>query len=206
MVLVKADIKKHNPDELVQFSIHVEAGMNGNLKFADPSPKLVDINTARLVLEAAIPVAANGDRVAVAKRNSAAHILGAMLSSLCRYVNSASNGDRDVALTSNFPAAKEPTPIPLVAPPFNLTAQPTEKGGEALLRFRTHYGSRTKQIYATTGDPNAATGWELIGVTTKSRFLATNLDSNKTTWFRVNAICSAGVSGYSDPAKCRAAA
>lgn len=206
MVLVKANIGRKNADELVQYSIIVESAMTGNANFADPTPKVVDITAAREALEAAIPPAAHGDRVAVAKRNSLAAELGKLLVSLCRYVNSASNGDRNVALTSGFPAAKVPAPIPLVEPPYNLTAQPTDKEGEALLRFRSHYGSRMKQIYATSGDPNVEANWELIGVTTKSRFLATHLDPNRFYWFRVNAVCAAGVSGYSDPAVCRAAA
>ncbi|MBL8000434.1 MAG: fibronectin type III domain-containing protein [Flavobacteriales bacterium] len=206
MNLVKADLSKKNADELVQYSIVVETAMNGNASFPDPSPKLSDITTARQKLEAAIPPAVNGDRVLVAKRNTLARELRDLLVAECQYVNSASNGDRDVALSSGFPAAKEPSPIGLVPPPTKLVARPTDKQGQALITFKCAYGSRMKQIYCTSGDPNVEANWELIGVTTKSRFLATDLDPNKFYWFRVNAVCAAGVSGYSDPAVVRAAA
>jgi hypothetical protein len=205
MVLVKADITKKNPDELIQFSLLVEAGMTANPNFADPTPKISDITAARVALEAAIAPAANGDRVAVAKRNTLSRELATLLVAECRYVNSASNGDRDVALSSNFPAAKTPSPIGLVPPPEKVAARATDRNGEVLVTFKSAYGSRMKQVFATSGDPNAEDGWELIGVTTKSRFLATDLDPMKFYWFRVNAVCAAGVSGYSDPAMGRAA-
>ncbi len=205
MVLVKADIQKKNADELVQFSIQVETSMTGNSSFPDPTPKIADITAARQALEAAILPAANGDRVAVALRNSLTRALGTLLVRECAYVNTASDGDRNVALSSGYPAAKEPTPIGLVPPPQKVVAKPTNKDGEVLVTFKCAYGSRMKQVYATSGDPNVEEGWELIGVTTKSRFLATNLDPMKFYWFRVNAVCAAGVSGYSDPAMGRAA-
>ncbi len=206
MAYVKADTGTMKADEMVQYSSVIEAAMTGNPKFADPTPSLAEVSDARVALAAAIPAAAYGDRVMVAKRNSARLVLSKKLVDLCRYVNSASNGDRDVALTSGFLPAKTPDPIPLVDPPYSVSAEPTTKAGQALVRYRTHHGSRTKQIFATTGDPNDESGWQLVGVTTKRSFLATNLDPEKYYWFKVNVICAAGVSGYSDPAVVRAAA
>ena len=206
MTYVKADTGRMKADEMVQHSTVIEAAMTGNPKFADPTPSLDDLKDAREALSAAIPAAAYGDRVMVAKRNTARKALSKKLVDLCRYVNSACNGDRDVALESGFVAAKTPEPTPLVDPPYSVTAEATEKAGEARIRYRTHKGSKTKQIYATTGDPNMEEGWELVGVTTKSSFLAINLDPSKFYWFKVNAVCTAGVSGFSDPAKVRAAA
>ena len=205
MVLVKANTQKMKADEMVQYSAVVETAMTTNPNFADPTPPLGDVTGARVALEAAIPSAAYGDRVMVAKRNTLRNVLSKKLVDLCRYVNSASSGDRDVALTSGFLAAKFPEPTPLVEPPYGLTAVPTSKVGEALVRFRTHRGSRTKQIFATSGDPNMESGWTLVVVTTKSSFLASNLESGKLYWFKVNAVCTAGISGYSDPAVMRAA-
>lgn len=180
--------------------------MEGNTHFADPSPALAIIAGKRKELEAAILWAMNGDRVAVAKRNTLDRELSQLLVAECSYVNSACNGDRDVALTSGFTAAKVPTPGTLVNPPFNVTAHPTTKGGEARVRFRTHRGSRAKQIFITTEDPATEPVWKLIVVTTKNQCVIPDLDPTKYYWFRVNAVCSAGVSGFSDPAKCRVAA
>ena len=191
---------------MVQISKLVESSMALNTHFADPSPPLARITAKREALELAKPLAANGDRVAVAKRNTLAHELSQLLVAECRYVNSASNGDRDVALTSGFVAAKTPTPTPLVAPPFNVVALPTTKGGEALVRFQTHRGSRTKQIFITTGDPATGPEWKLAALTTKNRCIIAGLDPEQYYWFRVNVICTAGVSGYSIPAQCRVAA
>lgn len=206
MVLVKADLARKNADEKVQISKLVESSMQANINFADPTPPIADITAKREALEAAIPLAANGDRVAVAKRNTLDKELSQLLVAQCRYVNSASHGDRDVALTSGFVAAKMPTRIPLVAPPFNVTAQPTTKGGEALVRYRTHYGTRTKQVFVTTEDPASKPEWTLAAVTTKNQCIIAGLDPTKYYWFRVNVVCSAGISGYSDPAMCRVAA
>ena len=69
MVLVKAALARKNADEKVQISKLVESSMTLNTNFADPSPALATITAKREALELAIPLAANGDRVAVAKRN-----------------------------------------------------------------------------------------------------------------------------------------
>jgi hypothetical protein len=206
MHLVKTDISKKNADEMVQYSLQIEAAMTGNANFAAPTPKLTDIATARTTLQASIAPAAHGDKVAVALRNSNRRALGQMLVELCQYVNAASNGVRDVALTSGFPAAKVPQPIGLVGAPTGLVAQPTVKRGQASLRWRSRYGSRIKQVYICSGEPKVESDWVLLGITTKSTYLVTDLDPAKIYWFRVNAVCAAGVSGYSDPAWVRAAA
>jgi hypothetical protein len=204
MVLVKAGIQDKAAAEIVAVSVFVEESMATNENFPDPAPKISDVATAREALEASISAAMHGDRVAVAKRNADAKHLGDLLVGLCRYVNSVSMGNQTIANTSGFPAAKSPEPIPLVAPPYNVTALPTSKDGEALVRFRSHRGTKSKQVYASSGDPNDQASFQLIGITTKARFLATGLDPEKTYWFRITATCAAGVSGYSDPAKCRA--
>lgn len=206
MVLVKAALARKNADEKVQISKLVESSMHANAHFSDPSPALASITAKREELEIAIPLAANGDRVAVAKRNTLDRELTQLLVAECRYVNSASNGDRDVALTSGFVAAKTPTPSTLVFPPFNVVAHPTTRAGEARVRFQTHRGSLTKQIFITNEDPATSPVWKLAAVTTKNQCIVPGLDPTKYYWFQVNAVCTAGVSGYSDPAKCRVAA
>jgi hypothetical protein len=206
MVLVKAGLARKNADEKVQISKLVESSMKGNANFTEPTPSLDSITAKREELEMAIPLAANGDRVAVARRNTLDRELSQLLVAECRYVNSASNGDRDVALTSGFVAAKTPQRGTLVAPPYNVWAHPTTKGGEALVRFSTHKGSRTKQIFITTEDPATEPVWKLAAVTTKNKCVIPGLDHTKYYWFRVNVVCAAGVSGFSDPAKCRVAA
>ena len=206
MPLVKSDITNKNADEMVQFSLQVEAAMATNANFTDPTPKVADVSAARTALQSSIAPAANGDRVAVALRNSNRRQLAKLLAELCQYVNAASNGDRNVALTSGFLAAKEPRPIGLVGAPDNLVAMPTNKRGEAVLRWKSRYGSRMKQVFVCSGDPNVEASWELIGVTTKSTFKVTDLDPSRIYWFRVNAVCAAGITGYSDPAWVRAAA
>ena len=206
MVLVKAGLESKNADQKVQFSKMVETAMEGNLHFTEPSPPLLHIKEKREELEAVIPLAANGDRVHIAKRNTLDRELSQLLSAACRYVNSACKEDRDVALTSGFEAAKPSTRIPLVLPPFNLRVEPTTKGGEAMVRFKTHHGSRTKQIFITEGDPTAEPEWKLAVSTTRNKALIAGLDPNKYYWFRVNAVCASGVSGFSEPAKCRVAA
>jgi hypothetical protein len=206
MQLVKSDITKKNADEMVQYSLQIEAAMKDNENFVEPTPKLVDVEEARTALQNSIAPAANGDRVAVALRNTLRRALGKLLVELCQYVNAASKGDRDVALTSGFPPAKEPRPIGLVGAPDNLVAQATDKRGDAHLRWKSRYGSRMKQVFVCSGDPNVEGNWELLGVTTKSTFMVTDLDPNKIYWFRVNAVCAAGITGYSDPTWVRAAA
>ncbi len=206
MALVKADLVNRNASEKVQISKLVESSMLANPHFADPIPAIAAITAKREALERAIPLAANGDRVALALRNTLDRELSQLLVAACGYVNCASNGDRDVALTSGFVAARTPSRIPLVDPPFNVSAKSTTKRGEVMVRFSTHYGSRTKQIYTTTEDPATNPVWKQAAVTTKTQCLITDLDPDKFYWFRLNAVCTAGISGFSEPARCRPAA
>jgi hypothetical protein len=57
----------------------------------------------------------------------------------------------------------------------------------------------------TAGDPTLATGWELVGSTTKSRFTLEDLVPGKYYSFRVNAVGARTESTYSDNATLMAA-
>ena len=66
-------------------------------------------------------------------------------------------------------------------------------------------------IYGSSGIGNSVEirwrpEWKLAIVTTKNKCVIEGLDSTRYYCFRVNAVCAAGISGFSDPAICRVAA
>ncbi|MFN8350356.1 MAG: fibronectin type III domain-containing protein [Flavobacteriales bacterium] len=89
-------------------------------------------------------------------------------------------------------------------PPRNLGARLTNKQGCASLVWEREYGADMHHVYMSTS--NDPFNWELIGVTTKSRFNADSLEPGKFYWFAVSAIGAAGESSMSEPCRVMAAA
>jgi hypothetical protein len=65
-------------------------------------------------------------------------------------------------------------------------------------------GARYYQVWMIEGDPTQP-GWQLVGVSTKSRHIVDNLVPGKFYSFRVNAVGARAESIYSDPATLMAA-
>ena len=202
--LIKAGVSRSTPDQLVGTSNYVVGKMTGNLAFATPTPTLASIATVMTTLVDAIEAAKSKASAAIAAKNTAARTLRSMLADLARYVNSASNGDSNIALSSGFEAVQQSSAIAMVAPAY-LLARMSSFAGCIDLDWPGVRGAHMYQVYMTMGDPNLESGWQVVGVKTQSRFTKTGLEANVLVHFRVTAVGALGEGPTSEISAAKAA-
>ncbi|MEO8068884.1 MAG: fibronectin type III domain-containing protein [Flavobacteriales bacterium] len=195
--LVKAGVSRSTPGQLVGISNYVVGKMTGNVAFATPTPSLASISAATTTLQVAITAAESRATEAIAHRNTAASALRTLMADLARYVNSASNGNSDTALSSGFDAVAPRSPIAMVAPAY-LKVRTGDIEGSLDLNWPGVRGAHMYQVYMTLSDAPVAKDWQVVGVTTRSRFTKTDLVANKPAHFRVTAVGALGEGAASE--------
>lgn len=202
--LVKAGLRGLKASQLVDKSIFVEGMMTGNLNFATPVPTIASITAARTSLTTALGAAVSGAHADIAVKNDAENTLHELLVQLSRYINSASNGDVDVAVSSGFELVKTSDPVDQLDAP-DVSARQSAYIGAVDLRWKRVHGARMYNIYMTTGDPSLSTGWTLVGPVSRTKHTISDLVSGEFCNFRVSALGKIGEGPVSKPIGCRAA-
>ena len=205
MRLVKGDLRKLKAAQLVDKSAYVEEKMTGNPNFTTPTPSIPSITAARTALSVALRAAESGAHADIVAKNNAHVALRTLLSDLVRYVNSASAGDEDKAVSSGFELAKRPEPVDRLNPPAFVKALVSSYIGSVDLRWHGVHGARMYQVYMTAGDPSLETGWELVGVSSRTKHTVGELDPGKFYNFRVTALGRVGEGPASENVGSRAA-
>jgi hypothetical protein len=178
--------------------------MTGNLAFATPEPALATVTTACNTLDAATQ-AYNFNRGKVEKdaRDMAYDALYALLGELGSYVQTASNGAKDVILSAGFDVRRTPEPLGQLQAPPNMRATVAPYPGTLLVRWGGVRGRQNYRLEVAIGSPTAE--WTVLTVTSKPRFVVEGLQSNEVYYFRVAAIGAAGISPVSDITSAKAA-
>ena len=149
-------------------------------------------------------VVANGGRAAHTAKRKAEQLVRSAIKDWAGYVQNASGGDEGKILKSNFEVVKRGSPYGDLNPPTKLVSRFTNKTGRASFRWDREAGADMHHVFmSSTNNPFK---WELIGVTTKSRFDADSLEPRTMYWFAVTAIGAAGESSLSEPLLLMAAA
>jgi len=204
MVLIKANVSRLKPDELVWKANYVVSQMTGNTAFPQPTPKLTDVTAAKDQLAADLDTAVSGAHEAVGQKNISAKNLRTLLSGLAKYVNSASGTDLSVALTSGFEAAKGHEPIVHLDAPEGLVGKKGKYETSVELRWKKVEGARMYTVYMLV-ESEAGPTWKSMAVVTRTNHLVAGLVSNSTHSFRVTALGAAGESPASNEATSKAA-
>lgn len=192
MNLVRGKLHRLTPPALAAKAEYVEGKMSGNVNFPAPVPSIASITAARTALVIATKNAESKAPADIVVRRTAYFQLRDLLSALVRYVNSASAGDADKAVSSGFELSKKPEPVEKLNAPTHLSAEYGSYLGGVELRWEPVRHARMYQVYMTAGDPSLSTGWILLGVTGKARYSAAGLESGKFYNFRVTALGGVG--------------
>lgn len=205
MAKIKLSLYRLIPTMLLALLRYVVSKMTGNPHFATPAVPLADMTTMGDNLETAINKAKHGgldDRIL---RNNLVTATQNMLRKQADYVRLTAQGDEAILASSGFELAKTPQPVGLPGTPFIRFVRMTGKQGQAEVAWTAQHGADAYHVRLTDKDPNIHNEWEVVGITTKARFLLTHLDSYKAYWVSVSAIGAAGEGLMSDPAIARAA-
>ncbi|HNU57625.1 MAG TPA: fibronectin type III domain-containing protein [Flavobacteriales bacterium] len=189
-----------NATGMVERARSHEQRLDGNAAFPTPVPSLATITTAREALEAAITDALDGSRTAIAIRKARRTELKQLLDQLAGYVSSVAEGNELAILSSGFEVRRRNTPLPEPGAPKGLRAALSAHPGRAVLDWEPARGAVTYHVQVNRSSPDDAAAWELVGVSTRSRYTVNGLADAKPHWFRVSAIGAAGMSPWSDPA------
>jgi hypothetical protein len=206
MEKVKAGLRGLSAEEKAIKGGVVHTLLSGNPHFPHPVPSLAELKVACDTLKAANVAALDRGRMACALKRSAVARMDSVLSRLAAYVNSACQGDVQKLVTSGFPLAKRPSPISDLQRPGHMRNVRSLYPGQVDLRWDRVPGALVYELEQVI-DPDAEERqWRRVALTSKPRFVITDLVPNSRQVFRVRAIGTTVESGYSQELVTKSAA
>ncbi|MDR3652751.1 MAG: hypothetical protein P4L34_07260 [Paludibacter sp.] len=103
---------------------YVVEKMTGNTLFATPTPSLKEITDANTNYMAALGKVQYGSKEDTVIKNNLRAALVVLLKQLADYVQTTSNGDEAVILSSGLDITKKPTTVGVLDKPVNFTVKP----------------------------------------------------------------------------------
>src|SRR6266849_2212639 len=181
----------------------IVAALTGNANFPNPNPPLSEVTAVVTKTETKSSerdAAQQLSKTRTSELNACEDELDGVMSQVAAYVDSVAGGDEAMIHSAGLDtrAAATSTTQPPPAPTA-LDSTIGDRDGELDASWDTVAGARS-YVIETSEDPPTATRWKHAGVSTKSKFTISGLQSGRRYWIRVAAINTAGQSGWSDPA------
>lgn len=173
--------------------------MTGNANFTTPNPALATITTAVNALEVVYNESRGRDKVKVALMRIQQKELLNIIGSLAGYVQSISEGNEAIILSSGFSVRKPRQPLGPVTAPKDLEVEQGTQTNSLLARWKPVTGGVAYVVEISSDPMPEEKTFSPIGVTTKGRFQVESLNSGEKYWIRVAAIGKEGVGPFSDP-------
>lgn len=205
MRTVKSGLKGLRTLEKVALARNTVKGISGNVAFPTPTPAMAVVTAAADKLETAYNNALIGGPAELELRRVAEEELDSVIAHLCLYVNTTAAGDPAVAVTSNFPLIKQPSPVGKMPAPANAHARLTDFAGQVDLKWDAVANARYYHIYICSADPKVEASWTLSGISSRAAHTVGDLEGGQVYWFRVTAVGTEGEGAASDVVMKRAA-
>ena len=204
--IIKPGVDRITPYALLVKSRNAVTEMTGKPEFANAVPKLVDVTTANDTLAAAIAAfGLNPGPRERSERQQAFDVVKGLYLDLCGFVQAASNGALAIIQSAGMEVRKSNSPVGQLPAPVRLLAFSTNYPGRIDIRWGGVKGRSGYNLFICSGDPNVEANWQQLVFTTRNRYTALDLTSDKLYYFRVNAIGAAGASPMSDVTFAKAA-
>lgn len=197
--LLSLGLARITPFGLLVKGRNMVAKLTGNAGFANPVPPLAEVSAACDVMEAAIQ--AHGDNPGPREkeaRDNAFDALKGMLVDLGGYVQAASNGNKVLIESAGCEVRKQASPVGELPAPQGMLARTSPYPGRLDVKWGGVRGRILYNLEICAGDPKVEADWSLLLQTSRNRYTAVGLESNKTYYFRVSALGTAGLSPASD--------
>ena len=200
-MIAKVSISFLNDDtdpQLITETSAIVQSLTSNATYPTPTPALPAVSTALATFTHAVAAAADGGVPLTLAKNDARAALTALLRELSSYVQLACKGDMTKLLTSGFPVQKAArTPIGILPPP-TVTVKLGAKSGDLAAKAAPMAGAATYNWRVVT--PNAPAVPVLVAQTTAASNTFSGLTPGLVYQVTANAVSSAGISDWSDPA------
>ena len=164
--------------------------------FPNPMPTMTAMKTAIDNYKSALNLALTGDRIRASQKNQCRQTVIDMLHQLSHYVLMIANGDRQIAVESGIPLAKEATSV-ILDKPTNVKADYTSQHGELLLSVKKLKGAKA-YMYQHSTDPLLKQESWMITNSTSSKCKITGLTPGTTYFIRVGVVGTKEQVLYSD--------
>ncbi len=181
----------------VERARNIHNSINGNLNFPSPLPLPAVFNTAINALETAWNESRNRDTVKIQIMKLRRAELLELVVQLAAYVQSTSNGDKEIILSSGFDVMQRGAPQPPMGKVQNLRASNGTVLGSIKLLWDKMPNAK---MYIIQISPNPFTEetFKLVDGSTKTRFQIEGLTSAGKYWMRVAAFGKDGFGIWSD--------
>ena len=136
--------------ELVNIGYLAIDSIKGNTLFPNPNPTMDDLLKATQEYQQALYDAAGRDQKLVAIKDAKRAVLRAMLTQLAEYVNTVSNGDKAMLLSSGFKLAREKDGTDDLKPIADLDIR-TDSPEQATISVKRVPGAKAYVFEYTTG-------------------------------------------------------
>lgn len=203
---VTAGLARITPFGLLSKARNTVGLMKADAAFSGASTTLAAASDAADALEKAIDAyQLNPGPRERSEREGAFAVLKGLMIDLVGIVQTVSNGDRKVIESSGLAVRKNATPTGELAAPAGLIARMNAIPGRVDVRWGGLRGRIFYRLFVCAGDPKDEKNWQLLAQTSKNHFAATELESDKVYYFRVQAQGVAGLTAMSDLANAKAA-
>ena len=187
---------------LIQYSQEIHDHIVGNAAIPSPNPSMptlqTAIDTAQTKLNG-VEMTFDVLRMNRAERRGAYDALVAVLEALAGHVQSVSNGDEAIILSTGMSVRGPATPVGALPAPSGLVATTNGMDGEIGLAWDGMRGAGNFVVQRAL-DPNNGTSWIQVGLPTRSSFVGAGLTSGTKYWYRVAANGPEGLGPWCDPA------
>lgn len=195
---VRLDLYGRSDANVIQFAQQHIAAMAANANFPAPTPSVPDFLTLFTNYQnalAACEAAKQAQKAATAYKDEQRASLFLGLSQRGDYVQTASNGNAPVILTSGFDVKATPTPIGVLPPPLNLRVDLNGTIGKMIVSWNAVAKARG-YVLECAEVTEAPPVWKLIEVGGKPTITLNGQTVGVTYLFRVAAV--GGTGGRSD--------
>jgi hypothetical protein len=202
MALIKLNFARLSVPEKIALARRIVAAMTGNTHFTTPQPSLATLIAAIDALEQAESEAQAARQQAKLKtttRNNKEDDLGLLMTQSVGYVTAIAGGDEVIIQSAGMDVRATPGTSTAPGQPSALGATAGDHDGTMDLSWDPIVEAASYTIDKSP-DPPTPASWTHLGVSTKSTFTATNLQTGTRVWFRVAAVNANGQSPWSDPA------
>ena len=175
-------------------------GMTGNKAYPNPPVDLTAAQTALDDFQAALAGMIQGGTTATATKNNKREALTDLLEKLAYYVQTHCGNDREVLLSSGFPATRQSTDTTPSVKPAILSVDNGTRTQLVVKAARVPRARCYELRSAVVNDGGVAGPWQPSALFTKSRsMLVDGLKPGTNYVFQVRAMNTAGFTDWSDP-------
>jgi hypothetical protein len=194
---VKTDLRGKNAFDVLGQAKNTLKMMEGNPHFPDPLPSLADLRAACEELQdSLVETTHGGNRLQYLRKQQRLERVCTLLKGLAAYVGVMARGSSSAVVSAGFELRRPSTRITELKAPNDLRATTGTHWGTIDLRWDPVRGARFYRVFIT--DEPSKDQWQVLALTSSSRYKAVDLPHLQYRWFKVEAVGAHATSPVSD--------